>query len=96
MNVYDNGVQAKAHFKKIGCGDWKESEKIEAHVSASYNPSYAKKRCIVCGTRTFRSWTIFCLSYGHCPVPWCPDRGTVLRRLSMAKITIKINYLYRT
>ena len=47
----------------------KEREKIEAHVSASSNPSYAKS-AVLCGTRTFRSSTIFFLSYGH----WCPDK----------------------
>ena len=26
---------------------WKDRDKIEAHVSASGNPSFAKKRCIV-------------------------------------------------
>ena len=26
---------------------WKEREKIETHMSASENPSFAKKRCIV-------------------------------------------------
>ena len=33
---------------KSTIGDiWRERDKIEAHVSASENPSFAKKRCIV-------------------------------------------------
>ena len=81
---------------KSTVGDiWKEKEKIKAHVSASSNPSYAKKHCIVWAC-TFRSSTIFLskfLSCGHCPVPWCPNEGDFT---TYTYIYLYIHSLYRS
>ena len=68
---------------KSTVGDiWKEREKIEAHVTLvpaairrTQKALYCARSAILCETHTFRSSTTFFLSYGHCPVPWCPDKG---------------------
>ena len=56
----------------------KEKKSKHTYVSASSNPSYAKKRCT--DVRFQKLNNIFSeiqtfLSYGHCLVPWCPDKG---------------------
>ena len=82
---------SKRQVPKVGCGDswcsqvhsWRYLEgkrKIEPHISASSNSSYVKKRCIVRDAHFQKFDDIFpelrtFLSYGHCPLPWCPDKG---------------------
>ena len=100
---------------EIGCGDpWcsqvpqlpifgRREKKIEAHDSASSNPSYAKKCCIVRDVHFQKLDDIFSpelrtfLSYGHCLVSWCLNLCDDLKLLFQHyKSALSLGRHYRT